>query len=132
MRVANIRNNLNLKNLYHIDGKHNVADFGTRGDFVTADLLRPGNYWLNGKEWMKMSVEKAQSEGIIKSSQDIILDNDAKKKLREGTIHNEFDDPHVSNYVANTIDVKKESRTKSPRTKSPRTKSLKKPSDHLP
>ena len=42
MRVSDIRNNLNFKNLYHIDGKHNVADFGTRGDFATADLLEPG------------------------------------------------------------------------------------------
>ena len=46
LRVSNIRNKLQLENLYHIDGKFNVADFGTRGDHVTADLLRPGGNWI--------------------------------------------------------------------------------------
>ena len=49
LRVSNIRNKLNLQNLYHIDGKSNLADFGTRPDLVTAELLRPGGEWLNGK-----------------------------------------------------------------------------------
>ena len=102
MRVANIRNKIQLDNLYHIDGKFNVTDFGTRGDFVTADLLRPGGNWINGHDWMKLSVKEAEEIGVIKNSQDIILDNDMKRKLREGYIHDDFDDTNTTaNYLVN-------------------------------
>ena len=108
MRVSNIRNKIQLDNLYHIDGKFNVADFGTRGDFVTADLLRPGGRWINGHEWMKLSVKEAENTGVIKNSRDIILDNDMKRKMQEGSIHDDFDDTNTTaNYLVNLVDAKK-------------------------
>ena len=93
-----------MQNLYHIDGKCNLADFGTRPDLVTADLLRPGGKWLNGKPWMTLPIEQAKEDGILKSTKDIIIDNETKKVLRQGANFDEYDD---SNYVANLIDVKK-------------------------
>ena len=72
LRVANIRQKLNLENLFHIDGKHNLADFGTRPDLVTADLLRPESEWIKGKKWMTMLIEDAQKTGILKNTKDII------------------------------------------------------------
>ena len=109
LRVSNIRNKLQLENLYHIDGKFNVADFGTRGDHVTADLLRPGGSWINGQSWMKLSVKEAEEQGVIKNSRDIILDNDMKRKLREGAIHDDFDDDvnTATSYHVSSVDVKK-------------------------
>ena len=104
MRVSNIRNKLNLQNLYHIDGKSNLADFGTRPDLVTADLLRPGGEWLNGKSWMTLPIEKAQEDGVLKSTKDIIIDNETKKVLRQGANFDEFE---KSSYMTNFIDVKK-------------------------
>ena len=104
LRVANIRQKLNLENLFHIDGKHNLADFGTRPDLVTADLLRPESEWIKGKKWMTMSIEDAQKTGILKNTRDIILDNDLKKELRKGAI---FDDFEQADHIVNHIDVKK-------------------------
>ena len=104
LRVANIRQKLNLENLFHIDGKHNLADFGTRPDLVTADLLRPESEWIKGKKWMTMSIEDARKNGILKNTKDIILDNDLKKELRKGAI---FDDFEQADHVVNHIDVKK-------------------------
>ena len=86
LRVSNIRNKLSLDNLYHVDGKHNVADTGTRPDLLTADQLMPDSEWIRGKAWMKLSEEEAVQSGIIKNTNDIILDNDAKKIFKEGII----------------------------------------------
>ena len=56
---------------------------------------------------MKLSVDEARQHGIIKSSYDIVLDNDMKKKMKEGTIHDDFDEINMGSYVANLIDVEK-------------------------
>ena len=104
LRVANIRQKLNLENLFHIDGKHNLADFGTRPDLVTADLLRPESEWIKGKKWMTMSIEDAQKTGILKNTKDIILDNELKKELRKGA---NFDDFEQADHVVSHIDVKR-------------------------
>ena len=104
IRVSNIRQKLNLENLFHIDGKSNLADFGTRPDAVTADLLKPGSEWLNGKSWMTLPVEEAQENGTFKSTKDITINNEMIKVLREGTFFDDFDQ---LNYTFNHFDAKK-------------------------
>ena len=101
MRVANIRSKINLEELYHVVGKQNVADTGTRPDLLKPEHLLPGSEWMCGKEWMKMPVEKAVECEAIKNIKDIKLDNDAKKMFKEGvlldsTLNNIADDDLLS------------------------------------
>ena len=86
MRVSNIRSKLNLGNLFHVDGKENISDIGTRPDLLTVEQLSAGSEWLNGKQWMKESVETAIEKGVIKNTDDIILDNEKKKVFKEAKV----------------------------------------------
>ena len=45
-----------------MDGKENPTDVGTIPELITADSVRPGSVWLAGKDWMKLSIEKAQEK----------------------------------------------------------------------
>ena len=107
LRVANIRNKLIINNLFHVDGKENIADCGTRPDLLSVEQLSPGSDWLCGKAWMRESVEYALEKGIIKSTRDIILDNEKKKVFKQGIINDFFDSNLIEDYYVNTIDVKK-------------------------
>ena len=84
LRVSNIRNKLDFENLYHVAGKENVADTGTRPELLKPDHLMPGSEWLCGKSWMQETLYKAIDSGAIKSVENIKLDNEAKKILKEG------------------------------------------------
>ena len=110
LRVANIRNKLEIDQLFHVDGKLNIADLGTRPDQVT-EQMKPGSDWLHGKDWMRLPVEKAVESGVIKNTKDIILDNDSKKVFREGIIYDTLADATAnvteSDAVVNAIDYKK-------------------------
>ena len=86
LRVANIRSKTDMNELYHVAGKLNISDTGTRPDLLKPEHLLPGSEWLCGKEWMRMSVDDAVSLGAIKSVKDIKLDNQAKRVFKEGVI----------------------------------------------
>ena len=43
LRVSNIINKLELINLYHVDGKYNLADLGTRPDLLTVEQISHGS-----------------------------------------------------------------------------------------
>ena len=43
LRVANVRNKIDLQNLFHVQTDENIADTGTRPDLITAELLKPGS-----------------------------------------------------------------------------------------
>ena len=58
LRVSNIRNKIDISNLYHVDGKENVSDIGTRPDLLTAAMIMPGSDWLHGRKWMVMPVQR--------------------------------------------------------------------------
>ena len=60
--------------------------------------------WLNGKGWMTLPVQEAQENGTLKSTKDIIINNEMKKVLREGTFFDDFDQ---LNYTFNHFDAKK-------------------------
>ena len=84
LRVSNIRNKINLSELYHIAGKENVADIGTRPELLTSEQLMPGSEFLCGKDWMTQPLGDAMNSGVIKSVADIKLDNESRKLLKEG------------------------------------------------
>ena len=90
MRVSNIRNKIDMENLFHVDGKQNLADLGTRPDLLTADQL--SSEWILGKPWMQESLEKVIEDGILTNTKDIKLDNDAKKTFREAIIYDTLED----------------------------------------
>ena len=50
MRVANVRNKIDLQNISHVHTDKNIADTRTRPDLITAELLKPGSYWIDGKD----------------------------------------------------------------------------------
>ena len=84
LRVSNIRNKLDIGELFHVVGKENIADTGTRPDVLKVEDILPGSEWLTGKDWMTKPVDDAVEMGVLKNVDDIKLDNDAKKLLREG------------------------------------------------
>ena len=91
-RVINIRTKLGLDILHHVDGKENPTDVGTRPELTSAESVQPGSVWLAGKEWMKLSIEKAKDNGVIKTVEDIKLTNDKKKTFKEGIAFDTFDE----------------------------------------
>ena len=122
MRVSNIRNKLKMENLFHVDGKENISDLGTRPDLLTVEQLSPGSEWLSGKPWMKEPVENAIEKGILKKTSDIILDNEKKKVFKEGVVYDSlednvfgkinkvetiFDEKYKTELLVNTLNLKK-------------------------
>ena len=90
-RVVNIRTKMGLEFLYHVNGTENPTDVGTRPELITSDSVRPGSVWLTGKNWMRLSINKAQEEGVIKTVEDIKLTNEKKKTFKEGIAYDTFD-----------------------------------------
>ena len=100
-----------MEQLFHVQTAGNIADTGTRPDLLTVEMLKPGSDWLDGKEWMKRSVEKAIDMGVIKSTAEIKLNNDAKKIFKEGIIYEDFENfisvnTNMSNFTKTTSSQK--------------------------
>ena len=91
-RVINIRTKMGVEILHHVDGKENPTDVGTRPELITSDSVRPGSVWLCGRDWMKLSMNKALESGVIKTAEDIRLTNDKKKTFKEGIAYDTFDE----------------------------------------
>ena len=83
-RVINITSKVPLDTIMHVQGKVNPADVGTRPDTITVKDIIQGSVWLEGYPWMKKPLEQAKAEGIVKSIEDIKLENDQKKVMKEG------------------------------------------------
>ena len=81
MRVANVRNKIDLQNISHVHTDKNIADTRTRPDLITAELLKPGSYWIDGKDQMRKTVQDAINMGTITSTAETKLHNDKKKKI---------------------------------------------------
>ena len=92
LRVSNIRSKIDLDELFHVDGKENVADIGTRPDLLTTDMMMPGSDWIRGRPWMTLPIEKAVESGVIQNVKEIKLSNDARKVFKEGVIFDSFED----------------------------------------
>ena len=83
-RVNNIRSKVNLSQLHWVEGKQNLSDTGTRPDAVDEQTIHPNSEWITGKQWMRTSYKESISAGIIRRAEDIRLDHESKKKLKDG------------------------------------------------
>ena len=65
LRVSNVRSKLDMSELFHVEGKQNVSDTGTRPDLLRPDDIVPGSDWMLGRPWMKLDVKEAVDSGVI-------------------------------------------------------------------
>ena len=91
-RVVNITRQLDLDSLYHVQGKRNCADTGTRIKSVTAKSVKENSQWLVGTDWMRLSLQEATESGAIKPLKDLKLSQENKKSLKEGVIFDSFEE----------------------------------------
>ena len=75
-----------------MDGKFNTTDVGMRPDKISVDSVRPGSIWLKGHPWMQRSLEEVRKEEIIKHIEDIKLNNENKRKVKDGIVYDVFDE----------------------------------------
>ena len=61
-RVSQIRSQIEMTKLFHVDGKFNIADTGTRPDSLKIEDFCPGSEWEKGKEWMKLEIKEAEEK----------------------------------------------------------------------
>ena len=95
--MINIRMKLGLDILHHVAGEENPTDVGTRPELITAESVRPGSVWMQGKPWMNLEMEEAKKLGIIKTVEEIKLTNEEKKVFKKGIVYDTFEeaDPTV-------------------------------------
>ena len=91
---------MDLAELFHVDGKQNISDTGTRPDILKPEDIMPGSAWMCGMPWMKLNVKEAVDSGVIKSVDDIKLDNESKKVFKEGVLL----DSSLSHVVNHMVD----------------------------
>ena len=91
-RVVNITRQLDLEHLYHVQGKENCADTGTRVKDVTANSVKENSEWLMGKDWMRLSLAEAANLGAIKPLKDLKLSHENRKSVKEGVIFDSFEE----------------------------------------
>ena len=75
-----------------MDGKFNPTNVGMRPYKITIDSVRPGSIWLKGHPWMQRLLKEVRKEGIIKHIKDIKLNNENKKKVKDGIVFDAFDE----------------------------------------
>ena len=89
-RVSQIRSQVGLNRLFHVEGKENVADIGTRPDILSIEHFCPGSEWEKGKPWMKLEVKQAEEQGVIKPVEMIKLEDEEKKAFKKGITYDDF------------------------------------------
>ena len=75
-----------MRNAELLRCKENTADTGTRPEMLKPEHLLPGSNWLSGMPWMREPLDQAINSGVIKSIEDIKLDNEQKKLAKEEII----------------------------------------------
>ena len=106
-RVSTIRTNISLEFLYHVDGNLNPADIGTRPDRISVESVKPGSVWLKGHPWMCKSIDQARKDGVIKNIEDIKLNNEKKKIIKDGIIFDTFDTSNDDSGVFAVVNLSK-------------------------
>ena len=69
-----------------MDGKHNPTDTGTRPDQVSIGRISPVSMWLKEFPWMQIAKEYAKQDGILNSVENIKLNNESKKTIKDGIV----------------------------------------------
>ena len=106
-RVSTIKSNISLEFLYHVDGNLNPADIGTRPDKISVESVKPGSVWLKGHPWMCKSIDQARKDGVIKNIEDIKLNNEKKKIIKDGIIFDTFDTSNEDSGVFAVVNLSK-------------------------
>ena len=91
-RVLQIKRFTSLDQLYHVKTDHNPCDTGTRPDKVTLDSVGPDSRWERGSGWMRESIDRAVSTGILKPALSLRLHPEEEKDFDDGCI---FEKPEV-------------------------------------
>ena len=91
-RVVNITRQLNLDHLYHVQGKQNCADTGTRMKNITEKSVKENSTWLTGLDWMRMSLDEATKLGAIRPLADLKLSHESRKIVKDGIIFDSFEE----------------------------------------
>ena len=77
---------MDLSTLYHVCGKHNPADIGTRPEVVTEKDVGPGSRFEQGDYWMTLEKETAVSEGYITPAAEIKISPEKLVEFQEGLL----------------------------------------------
>ena len=85
-RAINTRMKLDLDQIYHVAGSKMPADVGTRPDLVSKSAISPASSWFQGKPWMRLSVDKAIKEKVIKKIENISLPDNGQDEFKKGVI----------------------------------------------
>ena len=93
--------------MYHVDGNLNPADIGTRPDKISVESVKPGSVWLKGHPWMCRSIDQARKDGVIKNIEDIKLNNEKKKIIKDGIIFDTFDTSNDDSGVFAVVNLSK-------------------------
>ena len=105
VRVINILSKVSLDNIFHIKGSENPADIGTRMHAISASDVQPGSTYLTGKDWMKLKVDDAVTQGFIRPINAIKLGHEERKVLKKGIIYDNFEDEN-SDVIASVITIR--------------------------
>ena len=85
-RVVQVRRILDLDSLYHVSGKFNPADIGTRPEGITKADVGPGSRYEQGDHWMTLERETAVKEGYITPAAEIRLSPEKVAEFKEGLL----------------------------------------------
>ena len=85
-RVVQIRRAIDLDNLYHVSGKDNPADIGTRPSNITEDDVVPGSRYEKGNHWMTLETSDAVGQEFLTPAAGLKLSPDKSKDYSEGLV----------------------------------------------
>ena len=105
-RVQNILRFVQTSQVYHVRSALNVADIGTKGEALLADIL-PGSRFNKGPSFLRLGIERSVKEGYIKPIADILLDAANRPLAADGLAAKVTMPPEYLSLVVNTKGVDK-------------------------
>ena len=105
-RVREIKSFCGDNELFHIKGKNNPADLGTRVGVRIQDVSPNGNFY-QGPEFLTLGPEGMVANDILKPIQDLVLRPEVKEEYYDGLVKR-FEDP--TDHFAGVVDIKRASR----------------------
>ena len=85
-RCNQIRQNTDVKNLFHVWSEFNPSDNGSRAEKVRDNHVGPDSPWEKGLPWMTKPLEQAIDEDIIKPATELSLGNKDEDEFVKGFV----------------------------------------------
>ena len=82
-RVANITRLMSTEAIYHVPGKLNVADVGTKTE-EPVETIMPGSYFQKGPEFLKLGIEEAIQQKYLKQIKEVTLSERNRRTASDG------------------------------------------------